>query len=374
MHVVVVGGGIVGLSAAWALIKCGHTVTVIEQAPSIPNPSSASGDEHRIMRHAYGSQDGYAAMIPESFEAWRELWADLQHCYYVPCGTLVVSRHQDDQADAIKEGLERNSQVYERLSARQARRRFPFLREECIRYALFCTEGGVLLSRHIALGLMSWLRRHGATIRTSARALALDPFAGRVHLASGGEIKGDLIVVAAGAWILKLAPELGSTLSVFKNTVVYLEPRPELKQAWLRAPAIVDIGGEIDGYALPPVAGTRLKIVSGALKVRIPFPASGSPTTVAEAEQVRRLFEASLERIADYRILDATTCVYTFAPDCRFFAESRSKALIVSACSGHGYKFGPAIGRRIARFANNGDAETLKRWLSSDIARAAEKA
>lgn len=367
MHIAVVGGGIVGLSAAWALIKCGHTVTVIEQAPSIPNPCSASGDEHRIMRHAYGSQDGYAAMIPESFEAWHELWVDLQCQYYVPCGILVISQHRDDHADVIREGMERNSQAYERLSAKQTCKRYPFLRGECIRYALFSAEGGVLLSRHIALDLVSWLRGHGATVKTGARAVTLDPFAGHVCLASGDEVEADLVIVAVGAWILKLIPELECTLSVFKNTVVYLEPPPELKQAWLRAPAIVDVGGEVDGYALPPVAGTRLKVVSGALKKGILYPGSGDPPTLAEAQGVRRLFEASLEGVAEYRILDTATCVYTFAPDCKFFAQSRAKALIVSACSGHGYKFGPAIGRRIASFANNGKAESFKRWLSGDV-------
>ncbi|MEO1116109.1 MAG: FAD-dependent oxidoreductase, partial [Pseudomonadota bacterium] len=48
MTIVVVGAGISGLSTAWALTKRGINVTLLEQGP-IPNPLSASGDQHRII-------------------------------------------------------------------------------------------------------------------------------------------------------------------------------------------------------------------------------------------------------------------------------------------------------------------------------------
>jgi 2-polyprenyl-6-methoxyphenol hydroxylase-like FAD-dependent oxidoreductase len=42
-EVIVVGGGIVGLSAAYALVKAGVGVTLVEQGP-IPNPLASSAD------------------------------------------------------------------------------------------------------------------------------------------------------------------------------------------------------------------------------------------------------------------------------------------------------------------------------------------
>ena len=49
MKVTVVGAGIMGLSAAWALSRRGHDVTVLDQGP-VPNPRGASVDQHRLIR------------------------------------------------------------------------------------------------------------------------------------------------------------------------------------------------------------------------------------------------------------------------------------------------------------------------------------
>ena len=62
------------------------------------------------------------------------------------------------------------------------------------------------------------------------------------------------------------------------------------------------------------------------------------------------------------------TCAYTFTPDERFAAWERGSCLIVSACSGHGYKFGAAIGRRVAAAVDDGDVDALKKWLRAEEA------
>jgi sarcosine oxidase len=47
----------------------------------------------------------------------------------------------------------------------------------------------------------------------------------------------------------------------------------------------------------------------------------------------------------------ADSCLYTDTEDESFVLERRGRIVVGSACSGHGFKFAPAIGRRLAALA-----------------------
>ena len=47
----------------------------------------------------------------------------------------------------------------------------------------------------------------------------------------------------------------------------------------------------------------------------------------------------------------AETCLYTSTADEPFVLERRGRVVVGSACSGHGFKFAPAVGRRLAELA-----------------------
>ncbi|HZC30205.1 MAG TPA: FAD-dependent oxidoreductase, partial [Gaiellaceae bacterium] len=49
--------------------------------------------------------------------------------------------------------------------------------------------------------------------------------------------------------------------------------------------------------------------------------------------------------------VEAQTCLYTTTADQTFVLERRGRVVVGSACSGHGFKFAPAVGRRLAALA-----------------------
>jgi sarcosine oxidase len=52
----------------------------------------------------------------------------------------------------------------------------------------------------------------------------------------------------------------------------------------------------------------------------------------------------------------AESCFYTTTDDEEFILERHGRIVVGSACSGHGFKFAPAIGTRLAALA----AEALR--------------
>lgn len=367
MNVIVVGAGIAGLSTAWSLAKAGYQVSIVEQGP-IPNPLAASGDHHRIIRRAYGAAAGYGRLITEAYEAWDELWADLGESHLDPRGFMCVSREAGDEAEQYRKGLETGGYPLEVLDPQAAVARWQFLEAGSFRYAFFSPEGGALHCRKIAAGLADWLRRHGANVYENTKVTAIDADAGHITLASGETMQADRVVVTAGAWVLNLFPEFGDALKTFRTALAYVEPPADLKAAWEAAPVVLDVGGATDGYMIPPSGGAGMKFGSGLHKVATSDADWNREPVEGEGEAIRDLFSPPIARIAEYRVTEVVTCAYTFTADERFFAEDRGKCLIVSACSGHGYKFGAAVGRRVAAAIHSGDVDGLKRWLRADTA------
>jgi sarcosine oxidase len=367
MNIIIVGGGIAGLSSAWALTKRGHRVTLLEQGP-IPNPLGASGDHHRIIRRAYGATTGYGAAITEAYAAWDELWADLGESHYDPRGFMAVSREPGDEAEEYREGLESGNYPFELLQAEGAAERWPFLEAGTFRYAFFSREGGALHCRCIAECLARWLDAHGADLRPNNRVAKVDSGKGTVVLADGTTLSADRVIVTAGAWVLKLFPELADRLTAYRTAVVYLEPPADLSNAWAAAPVILDVGGRTDGYIIPPSGEGGLKFGSGLHKYASPDADAYRIPEPGEGATVRDLFAPPLARIGEYRVKDVRTCAYTFTADERFLGAEIGRAVIVSACSGHGYKFGAAVGRRVADAIESGDTGKLAKWLRAEAA------
>jgi sarcosine oxidase len=366
MKTIVVGAGISGLCSAWQLAKRGHEVTLLEQGP-VPNPLSASGDHHRIIRRAYPAATGYARVISEAYDAWDELWADLGESHYDPRGFLCVSREPGDEAETYLEGMLAGGYAVDRFDGAEAERRYPFLDGASIRYGFSSPDGGALHCRPIATGLERLIRASGGTIRDRTKVVSVDAEAGTVTLEEGERLSADRLVVAAGAWVLKLFPQLAESLATYRTAVVYLEPPADLKAAWDAAPVILDVGGETDGYIIPPTGGAGLKFGSGLHKERWADADAGRAPRPGEGEEVRDLFSPPIARLSGYAVSDTVSCAYTFTADQRFLGAGFGRALVVSACSGHGYKFGAAIGRRVADAVESGDAVTLGRWLRAEV-------
>ncbi|MDQ3821863.1 MAG: FAD-dependent oxidoreductase, partial [Actinomycetota bacterium] len=72
-----------------------------------------------------------------------------------------------------------------------------------------------------------------------------------------------------------------------------------------------------------------------------------------DAEIVELILEASARWFptAASEPAQVDTCLYTITPDERFVLERHGRIVVGSACSGHGFKFAPAVGERLARLA-----------------------
>ncbi len=370
MRVLVIGGGVIGLSTAWALARAGHEPLLFEAGP-LPNPGGASHDQHRLIRSLYGAERGYARMVGDAYAAWDRLWADLGRQHYVEAGALGISLQSPERVDdplAASLATLRDLELeHELLDAAQLAELCPYFQVPERAWGLLSRPGGVLLADKIVGHLAGWLRRAGVDLFPETRAIDIDPEAGAVRLADGQIALGDAIVVAAGAWTGKLVPALADRQTPQRQFVAFLAPPEAQAAAWAAAPAIVQLPTALDSYCCPPVQGTRLKLGAVAAR-RASDPDALAEGSYEEAEALLAPFREILTDGADYRVVGYKACPYAVSHDAERFLSHREGCLTaVAGCTGHMFKFGALMGEQLAAAATGDLAfETFARWAAGE--------
>jgi len=363
MKIVIVGAGLMGLSAAWALAQRGHDVSLFEQGP-LPNPRASSHDSHRLIRYPYGPATGYAKMVSEAYAAWERLWGDLGARHYVETGTLCLGDAPWTTDSARVMGA--MGLPMDRLGGAEIARRFPIFPED-IGNGLWLPSGGVLLADRILDDLARYLAGR-VRLHPETPVREVDPERGLVTLANGAVIGADLVIVGAGPWIGRLVPDFLGRAVPSRQVAVYLDPPAELAPVWKSAPLVIDIDTSRGFYAVPPVAGTGLKLGDHRFS-RLGDPDDDRVPTESEIIAALDGCHDRLVAFDRYRVRQGKVCYYTVEAEEKFMVErSGPAALALSPCSGHGFKFGPLIGLRVAQAVETGAFEDLAIWARGEAA------
>jgi len=373
MKAVIIGGGIMGLSAAWAMSRAGWRIELLERS-RLPNPDSSSSDRSRLIRYPYGRFTGYMAMVSHAFDAWQTLWDDLGTIHYRETGALMLETPDADWARDSASAMQSWGLPLERLDATALEARFPVLLSDGLDGAWFSPRAGVLHADQILVDLVDKLRADGAVLLPETPVIEIDPDKAAATTAQGWQAEGDLLVVCSGAWTRRLLPGLSDRLMPSRQLVLDLEPPLETLLDWRDAPIVLDIAGDSGCYVVPPGPAAPLKLGGHH------FSMDGDPDDdrTPDRTAVRTLFDTARRRLRDldsYKRTEARVCYYTVAPEERFLVEPLAdRAWVMAGFSGHGFKFGPLMGSALAHVIGGphagpvadlpGDAAALTAWAA----------
>jgi sarcosine oxidase len=322
VKVAVIGAGVMGLATGRALTRLGHDLVVYEQFEPGHNRGSSHG-RSRIFRLAYAEEE-YVRLAQESLRLWRELEAETGETLLELNGLLEIVRTLDE---STAHTLEACGVEWHRLEGDEAERRYPVRVPEGS-FAVLQPEAGIV--------------RAEKALAAFGRDLDIR-YGTRVH---PDQLDAEVVVVTAGSWVNELLEE-PLPLKVTRETLCYFRPengRP--------IPSLVSFKPDShthDMYSLAdPVHGLKVGAHHAGPEVD-PNETGGQP----EPRLIEQIASWAREtyRLAEPDPVAAETCLYTTTPDETFILERRGRLVIGSPCSGHGFKFAPAIGERLAALA-----------------------
>ncbi len=332
--VVVVGGGIVGLAVAAELGRRGHEVRVLERSAATMATGSSKGTA-RFRQLADYPDESFLDLGIRAREIWREVEAAADDPIFRRTGNLSIG----DGADlaALARGLQSRDLPVEEVAGDDVARRWPHLRARADD-VLFQPDGEVIAADVAYRAMVTMAASRGVSIERGVTVLGVDQGPDRVQVStSEGPVEAARVVLAAGPWIARLAASVGLELDVHVSTQTV---------AWFEMPAdiltstpTVTQWSEREPYLLPD--GPRLK---AAEHERGPELDPDDPGGIdpASVERLRAFWSGLfVQPVPD--VAETDTCLYTNAPGDRIVIETAARVVAVSACSGQGFQYAPAV-------------------------------
>jgi sarcosine oxidase len=367
--VVVIGLGAAGAACAFQLARRGASVVALDRHHP-PHEAGSSHGGSRITRQAIGEGADYVPLVLRAQRLWREIEDETGETLFDACGALILGA--PDGAVAGKpafmantiDAARRFAIPHEILSPDETMRRYPALALAGEETVYFEPGGGALFPERCVGAQIALARRHGAVIRTGETALALRQEGAGVRVVTDrGEIAAGQAVLAAGPWAPGLlGGPLAARLRIWRQVMLWFAPDDPAAFAPGRFPVFIWLHGPGPSdwfYGFPQLAGEAgIKIADERFDAPLARPEDQTqliPDSEAAAMWARH--GAGRVRGVSGRCVGARACLYTMAPDSRFLIgrdPARERVVVVSACSGHGFKHSAAVGDLVAEFALTG--------------------
>lgn len=328
-----------------------------------PHSLGSSHGHSRIIREAYYEHPLYVPLVRRAYERWHELERFAGEILLVETGGVMAGPERGPLFAGALESATTHAIDHEILSPAELRQRCPAFAPRSDWMALVEKRAGFLKPERCISAMLARAQSNGAILKTDAAVSrwTLDGGAIRISTASSS-VTVERLVVAAGPWLPSLLDSVGVRipLEIERQLSHWFKPRVDRGHF---APGDCPIalwempGGDV--FATFPNDGHGIKC--GMHHAGAPTSPDSVNRTVSRDEDAAA--RALLEQVmpgAGGDVLESRVCLYTNTPDHHFIIDwaQKGRVLVVSPCSGHGFKFASAIGEIVSQLVLDG-----RSWL-----------
>ncbi|MFJ8014535.1 TIGR03364 family FAD-dependent oxidoreductase [Streptomyces sp. NPDC096339] len=224
MRVIVVGGGVVGTMHAWQAVQRGHEVVQIEREAEARGASLRNFGQIWVSGRAGGEELDTAL---RARELWESIGAEVPGLGFRAIGSLTPVRGEREYAvaEAALARPDAAARGYKLVGAEEARRINPALRG-AFDAALWCERDAAVEPRTAQPHLRAALTATGRYTFLPGREVREVVGTGAVRDDHGDVHRGDVVVLATGAWLSGLVRELAPELPVRRVRLQMMQTAP----------------------------------------------------------------------------------------------------------------------------------------------------
>lgn len=352
LDVVVVGLGAMGSAALYHLARAGARVSGFD-AYAPPHALGSSHGETRMIREAYYEDPRYVPLLRRAYDLWHHLARASREELIVETGGVFAGPPKAQLIAGIERAGREHGIAVERLSGATLATRAPWLCIPDDMVAVTEPRAGYLHPERSIEAHLRLAADAGAELHTDEPVVQWNASKTGVTVETKrGRYSASRAILCAGAGMQEWLGDAGVAATVTRQPLFWF--RPARGAATLKTVYAIQIDDERLLYGFPGV--------NGVLKAAIHY--GGTPTTwqtvdrkvtEAEASETSALCARFMPGVHG-ELLRGAACLYTNTADLHFVIDAHPahhNVLIVSACSGHGFKFASAIGEAASQWATN---------------------
>ena len=352
--VIVAGLGAMGSAALYHLAGRGASIAGFDRfAP--PHSMGSSHGETRMIREAYYEHPGYVPLVRRAYDLWHELSTRETTPLIVETSAICAGPRDGELVPGILRAAAEHSIPVEILTHADAATRFPWLHIPEEMEIVTERRAGFVYPERCITAHLTGAAANGAGVFTDEPVLEWIPQGDGILVKTArGEYATGRLILATGAWMIESLKSIGIEAVVERQPLFWFRPNP--------------------GCALPETVWA-LEFEHGKLLYGFPANETGVKIAIhyggvqrtAPDEIDRKIHREDSRHLREFadrhvpgalgKIARSEVCMYTNTPDLHFIFDAHPRdanVLVVSACSGHGFKFSSAIGEAAAQWARDG--------------------
>ncbi len=354
--VIVVGCGAHGSSTSYYLASRGLKTLTLERF-ALNHSNGSSHGKTRIIRTAYAEHPLYVPLVRKALELWFELQELSGEGVIRLTGGLQVGPPEGSLIRGVMASAKEHGIRCEMMTPREIKDRFPVFSLAEDQTGVFEKIAGILFPELCIKAYVELAQERGSIFHFS------EPLIKWTHGRNGDfvvttekeQYAATSVVFTAGSWLSSLVSDLELPLTIERQTVFWMRAKETTNLLSVEKMPIFIFEEGLSTSSLfygTPDVGDGIKVGrhhGGSI--------ADSPeqivrqVTMRDEAPIRHFLEKRIP-IANGDVVSSTTCIYTNTPDRNFIVATHPKynnLWIVSACSGHGFKFASVLGKTVAQ-------------------------